>query len=45
MGNSTDEVKALCSHETANVRDAGVAIAIRAIIDGKHDHTRYLQNN
>lgn len=45
MGNSNDQVKSLCTHETADVRDAGVAIAMRAIIDGKHLHTRYLQNH
>ncbi len=36
MGNSIDEVKALCSHETADVREAGVAVAIRAILAGQH---------
>ncbi len=45
MGNSNDDVKAFCTHETANVREAGVAVAMRAIINGKHLNTRYLQNN
>ena len=45
MGNSTDEVKALCTHETASVRDAGVAVAIRAILCGEHKRSRLLQNS
>lgn len=45
MGNSTADVKALCTHETASVRDAGVAIAMRAIMEGKHNRSRYLQTN
>lgn len=36
MGNSIPEVKALCTHESADVRDAGVAVAIRAILAGRH---------
>lgn len=36
MGNSIPQVKALCTHETADVRDAGVAVAIRAILAGRH---------
>lgn len=36
MGNSVPAVKTLCSHETADVREAGVAVAIRAILDGRH---------
>lgn len=43
MGNGVDQVKALCTHETADVRDAGVAIAIRAIIAGEHKNGRLLQ--
>lgn len=43
MGNSVPKVKALCTHETANVRDAGVAVAIRAIIAGRHRDGRILQ--
>ena len=44
MGNSASEVKALCSHETADVRDAGVAVAIRAILAGRHLTEKSLQN-
>ncbi len=36
MGNSIGEVKSLCTHETADVRDGGVAIAIRSILAGQH---------
>ncbi|MBQ8289015.1 MAG: HAD hydrolase family protein [Clostridia bacterium] len=44
MGNSIDRVKALCSYETAPVRDAGVAVAIRAIMAGRHLTVKVLQN-
>lgn len=45
MGNSVDEVKALCTHETADVRDAGVAVAIRAILAGRHHNQKLLRND
>ncbi|MBQ8382692.1 MAG: HAD hydrolase family protein [Clostridia bacterium] len=44
MGNSVPEVKALCTHETADVRDAGVAVAIRAIMAGRHLSEKVLKN-
>lgn len=43
MGNSIERVKALCTHETLDVRDAGVAVAIRAIVAGQHQTSRRLQ--
>lgn len=43
MGNSVPEVKALCSHETADVREAGVAVAIRAILSERHKTEKVLQ--
>ncbi len=45
MGNSPDAVKALCTHETTSVRDGGVAIAIDAILAGRHLQARLLQKN
>ncbi len=45
MGNSPDTVKSLCTHETASVREDGVAIAMDAILAGRHLQGKLLQKN